>query len=51
MYAPRPHCQLEDNEAFLAEQRSRIRAAAKQYLDAIAANGVRAIALQEELGP
>lgn len=43
--------QLEDNEAFLAEQRSRIRAAAKQYLDAIAANSVRAIPLQEDLGP
>lgn len=43
--------QLEDNAAFLAEQRSRVRAGAKQYLDAIAVNSVRAIPLQEDLGP
>lgn len=43
--------QLADNEAFLAEQRSRIRTAAKQYLDAIAADSVRAIPLQETAAP
>jgi putative NADPH-quinone reductase len=43
--------QLEDNEAFLAEQRGRIRAAAKQYIDAIAANRVRAIPLHEDARP
>lgn len=43
--------QLEDNDAFLAEQRDRIRASVKQYLDAIAANSVRTIPLQEDLRP
>jgi len=43
--------QLEDNAAFLAEQRSRVRADAKRYLDAIAANSDRAITLHEDLGP
>ena len=41
--------ELEDNAAFLAEQRSRVRAEAKQYLDAITANEVRVIPLQEDL--
>lgn len=40
---------LEDNDAFLAEQRHRVRAEAKQYLDAIATNEVRAIPLQEAI--
>jgi putative NADPH-quinone reductase len=42
--------QLEDNAAFLAEQRNRVRTEAKRYLEAIAANRVRAIPLQENLG-
>jgi putative NADPH-quinone reductase len=43
--------QLEDNAAFLAEQRARVRAEAKQYLDAIAANKLEAIPLQKSLAP
>jgi putative NADPH-quinone reductase len=43
--------QLEDNEAFLAEQRVRVRSEASRYLDAIAADKVRSIPLQESLVP
>lgn len=42
--------QLDDNAAFLAEQRARVRAEAKRYLDAIAADSVRTIPLQDDLG-
>lgn len=41
--------QLDDATAFLDGQRARVRAEAKQYLDAIAANAVRVIPLQETL--
>jgi putative NADPH-quinone reductase len=41
--------QLDDNAAFLEEQRNRVRAEARRYLDAIAAGTVRAIPLQEDL--
>lgn len=43
--------QLEDNAVFLTEQRRRVRAEARRYLDAIATNMVRSIPLQEDLGP
>jgi putative NADPH-quinone reductase len=43
--------QLDDNAAFLAEQRGRVRSEAKRYLDAIAADRVRAIPFQQDLAP
>ncbi len=40
---------LEDNAAFLAEHRNRVRGEAKSFVDAISAQKVRAIPLQEAI--